>query len=260
MLVAACGSSNGGSGTKTGGSITYALDEDVAGFNILNAVEDSGFTPNIMEVVWPSAFIYYPDLKPHLNPEVVTSARVTKTSPQTVVYQINPKATWSDGTPIDAQDFIYNWQAQSGDPQYTDIDGKPYQPAATGGYSSIKSVTGSNNGKTATVVFAQPFGNWQSLFSEMIPAHIAKKVGFNDGFANFGPPVEVSGGPYEIQSYTQGQDVVEVPNPHYWGAAPKLSKIVYRIITDDAQQPTAAQSGEVNIVTRCSQPSSSWTS
>ncbi len=249
MLVAACGSSHSATGTKTGGSITYALDEDVAGFNILNAVEDSGFTPGIMEVVWPSAFIYYPDLKPHLNTEVVTSAKITRTNPQTVVYQINPKATWSDGTPINADDFIYNWQAQSGDPQYTDVGGQPFQPAATGGYSSIKSVTGSDNGKTATVVFAQSFGNWQSLFSEMIPAHIAKRVGFNDGFANFGPSVQVSGGPYMLQSYTQGQDVVEVPNPHYWGPPPKLSKIVYRVITDDAQQPTAAQSGEVNIVT-----------
>ncbi|MBO0708768.1 MAG: hypothetical protein J2P44_10415, partial [Candidatus Dormibacteraeota bacterium] len=248
MLVAACGSSPGGAGTKTGGTITYALDEDVAGFNILNATEDSGFTPGIMQQVWPSVYIVYPDLKPHLNTALVTSAKVTNTSPQTVVYQINPKATWSDGTPINAEDFIYNWQAQSGDSRYTDVGGQAFQPAATGGYSSIKSVTGSNGGKTATVVFAQAFGDWQSLFGEMIPAHIAKRVGFNTGFAKFGPAVQVSGGPFMIQSYTQGQDVVEVPNPHYWGSAAKLSKLVFRIITNDAQQPVAAQSGEVNIV------------
>ena len=81
----------------------------------------------------------------------------------------------------------------------------------------------------------------------MIPAHIASKVGFNNGFQTFGPAVQVSGGPYEIQSYTQGQDLVEVRNPHYWGVPGKLSKIVFRFITDDTQIPPAMQNGEVNL-------------
>jgi len=35
-------------------------------------------------------------------------------APQKVVYTINPKAVWSDGTPITAADFIYAWQQQRG--------------------------------------------------------------------------------------------------------------------------------------------------
>ena len=38
---------------------------------------------------------------------------MTSRSPQTVVYQINPKAVWADGTAITGQDFVYTWQAQS---------------------------------------------------------------------------------------------------------------------------------------------------
>ncbi len=249
LLVAACGSSSGSGGsTKVGGSITYALDEDVAGFNVLSAGDQEEVLAEMLNNVWPAVFPIQPDLKPHLDTSFVTSARVTSQSPQTVVYQINPKAVWSDGTPINADDFIYNWQAQSGDSTFTDLGGQPFQPAGTTGYQSIKSVTGSNNGKTVTVVFAQPFGDWQALFNPMIPAHIAKKVGFNDGFQDFGPAVQVSGGPYMIQSYTKGQDLVEVPNPHYWGARPSLSKLVFRFILDDSQQPTAVQNNEVQIV------------
>ena len=249
LLVAACGSSNGSGGsTKVGGTLTYALDEDVAGFNVLSAGDQEEVLAEMLNNVWPGVFIIEPDLKPHLNTSFVTSARVTSTSPQTVVYQINPKAVWSDGTPINADDFIYNWQAQSGDSTYTDLGGKPYEPATTTGFQSIKSVTGSNNGKTVTVVFAQPFGDWQSLFTPMIPAHIAKSVGFNKGFQDFGPAVQVSGGPFMIQSYTKGQDLVEVPNPHYWGARPSLSKLVFRFILDDSQQPAAVQNNEVQIV------------
>ncbi len=232
---------------KSGGTLTYALDEDIAGFNILQADDDEFVLQEILDQVWPSVYIVQPNLSLALDTNVVTSATVTNQNPQTIVYDINPKATWSDGTPISAQDFIYNWQSQSGNPKYTDVGGKAFLPASTAGYSQIKSVTGSNNGKTVTVVFSKPFGDWKSLFAPMIPAHIAQKVGFNSGFQNFGPSVQVSGGPYEIQSYTQGEDLVEVPNPHYWGVAGKLGKLVFRFITDDSQIPPAIQSGEVNL-------------
>jgi peptide/nickel transport system substrate-binding protein len=254
LILAACGGSSGTTSTsptgavKSGGSLTFALDEDVAGFNIWQANDAEFVLQEIMNQVWPSTFIVQPNLKPVLDTDVVTSAQVVKASPQTIVYKINPKAKWSDGTPISAQDFIYNWQAQSGNPKYKDVGGKAFLPASTAGYSQIQSVTSSDGGKTATVVFAKPFGDWQSLFLTMLPAHIAQKVGFNDGFQTFGPSVQVSGGPYMIQSYNKGEDLVEVRNPHFWGTQGKLSKIIFRFILNDDQQPPAVQNGEANMV------------
>ncbi len=244
-------SSGSGSTVKSGGTLTYALDEDVAGFNSLLAADNEFVLSEILDQTLPRVFLVQPDLKPALNTAVVTSATVVKSNPQTIVYKINPKAVWSDGTPISADDFIYNWQAQSGSAKFKDVGGKPFLPASTSGYSQIASVTGSNGGKTATVVFSKPYGDWQSLFSQtnpLLPAHIAKKAGFDSGFQNFGPSAQVSGGPYEIQSYTKGEDLVEVRNPHYWGPPGKLSKIVFRFILSDDQQPPAVQNGEVNMV------------
>ena len=255
-VLAACSSSGSSSSApststvKSGGSLTFALDEDVAGFNLLQADDAEFVLAEILDQTWPSAFIIQPNLTLKLDTNVVTSAALTKTNPQTVVYQINPKATWSDGVPINVDDFIYNWQSQSGSTKYTDVGGKAYLPASTSGYSSIQSVTGSNNGKTVTVVFAKPYSDWKALYgagTPIIPAHIAKKVGFNSGFQNFGQAVQVSGGPYMIQSYAKGQNLVEVRNPHYWGAAGKLNKIVFRFVLDDTQVPPAMQNGEVNV-------------
>jgi peptide/nickel transport system substrate-binding protein len=265
LALAACGggSTNGAGGgattggvagatktvsVKSGGSLTFALDEDLAGFNVLNASENEFVLQEVLDPVWPSVFITPPNLKPTPDKNFVTSVKLTKQSPQTIVYKINKKAKWSDGVPINATDFVYNWQAQSGNPKYTDKGGKPFEPAGTSGYNQIKSVTGSNGGKTVTVVFSKPYGDWKALFSPLIPAHVAKKVGFNEGFASFGPAAQVSGGPFEIQSYKQGSNLVEVPNPHYWGPKPHLSKLIYRFILDDSQQPPAVQNGEVNIV------------
>jgi peptide/nickel transport system substrate-binding protein len=256
LIAAGCSSSTGSSpsstgSVKSGGTLTYALDEDVSGFNSLLEGDNEFVLTEMVDQTLPRVFTVQPDLKPALNTQFVTSAKLTSTNPQTVVYQINPKAVWSDGVPIDASDFIYNWHAQSGNPAYKDVGGKPFLPAATSGYSQIKSITGSDGGKTVTVVFSQPYGDWQALFSQntpLLPAHIAQKSGFDSGFQNFGPAVQVSGGPYEIQSYTKGEDLVEVRNPHYWGPAGKLKKIVYRFILDDSQQPPAVQNGEVNMV------------
>jgi peptide/nickel transport system substrate-binding protein len=257
LALAACGGSSKSSGVagaqttssvKSGGTLTFALDEDVAGFNVLDAAQDEFVLAEILDQVWPSVYIVQPNLKPALDKQVVTSAKMTKKSPQTIVYTINPKAKWSDGVPINADDFVYNWHAQSGSPKFKDVGGKPFEPASTSGYSQIKSITGSNGGKTVTVVFSKPFGDWQSLFSPMIPAHIAQKVGFTNGWSTFGAPEKVSGGPFMIQSYAKGSDLVETPNPHYWGPKPHLSKLVFRFILDDSQQPPAIQNGEVNMV------------
>jgi peptide/nickel transport system substrate-binding protein len=256
LIAAGCGSSTGPSHSKTGavksgGTLTYALDEDVAGFNTLREGDNAFVLTEMLDQTLPRVYTVQPDLKPALNTEFVTSAKVTNTNPQTVVYQINPKAVWSDGVPISAADFIYNWHAQSGSSAFKDVGGQPFLPAGTAGYNQIKSITSSNGGKTATAVFSKPYGDWQVLFSQnnpLIPAHIAEKVGFDSGYQNFDSAVRVSGGPYEIQSYTKGEDLVEVRNPRYWGPAGKLSKIVFRFILNDSQQPPAVQNGEVNMV------------
>lgn len=239
-------SSSSASSVKSGGTFTYALDQDIAGFNINQATDSEFVLQEIMNQVWPTVYVIPNTLQPQLDTNYVTSATVTSTSPQTVVYQINPKAVWSDGVPFNAADFIYNYQANSGNPKYTDVGGKAFEPASTSGYNQVKSVTGSNGGKTVTVVFSTPFGDWKSLFSDMLPAHIAKVVGFNNGFQTFNAAVKVSGGPFEIQSYTQGQDLVEVRNPKWWGTPAPLDKLIFRFFADDNQIPPALQNSEVN--------------
>jgi peptide/nickel transport system substrate-binding protein len=257
LALAACGGGSSKSSSSTasagktvnnGGTLSFALDEDLAGFNVLNASQNEFVLQEVLDQVWPSVYIIQPNLQPKLDTNVVTSAKLTKKSPQTVVYTINAKAKWSDGVPINADDFIYNWQAQSGNPKFKDKGGKPFEPASTAGYSQIKSVTGSNGGKTVTVVFSKPFGDWKALFAPMMPAHIAKQVGFTAGWSTFGPAQKVSGGPFQIKSYTKGSNLVEVPNPKYWGPKAHLSKLIFRFILDDSQQPPAVQNNEVNMV------------
>lgn len=257
LTATACSSSTGSvspgaSGSaSSGGTLTFALDEDVPGFNVLLEGNNLFVLTEMLDQTLPRVFKIQPNLKPALDTDIVTSAAVVNADPQTIVYHINPKAVWSDGVPISVDDFVYAWHAQSGNPAFTDVGDQKFLPASTAGYNQIQSVTGSDGGKTVTVVMSKPFGDWQSLFSQnnpLLPAHIASKVGFDKGFANFGSAAQVSGGPYMIQSYTKGESLVEVRNPKWWGTPGKLDKIVFRFILQDSQQPPAVQNGEVNMV------------
>src|SRR5580704_3823936 len=96
--------------SSSGGTATMALDENLVGFNINTSAASEFVLQEIMNMVWPQAFIVNNKLQPVLNNQLLESASVTASSPQTVVYTLNPKAVWSDGTPITADDFIYNWQ------------------------------------------------------------------------------------------------------------------------------------------------------
>jgi peptide/nickel transport system substrate-binding protein len=277
ITLAACSSSSSSSTTtaaggattgsvKSGGTITMALDENLSGFNINTSAADEFVLQEILDVVWPQPYIVNAALKPVLNTQLLTSVKETL-NPQTVVYNINPKAVWQDGTPITADDFIYNWQAQSGNSAYTDVGNQPYDTASSSGYDQIASVTGSNpsggaacaagsaadrnaglcpNGDTVTVKFTTPFADWQSLFINLVPAHIARTVGWNTGFS--GPTQTISGSWYEIQSYNNNQSVVLVRNPKYWGTPGKLDKIVFSFFSDDTQEVPALQNGEVQII------------
>jgi peptide/nickel transport system substrate-binding protein len=240
---------NSGAVTK-GGTLTYSLEKTISDWNVLTSNGDTFETAEVENSIYPDVFVVDPDLQPALNTDLMVSATVTSQSPQTIVYKINPKAVWSDGVPINADDFIYLWKEQDGtDCPKCDIN-------STTGYSQIKSVVGSDNGKTVTVVFTTPFSDWKSLFTTLMPYHAAKPQGldptsleasWDHGFSDNYPTI--SGGPFVISAFAKDQSVTTIANPKWYGAkGPYLDKIVYRMITDATQEPAALQNGEIDAM------------
>ena len=228
------------------GSVSIALDETFPGFNLLTSADNNFDLNQIIENVWPEPFITNSKLQEVLNSDLLTSATQVKAKPQTIVYQLNSAAKWSDGVPISVKDFVYNWHAQSGLKQYKDIGGKAYDDASTAGYSQIKSISGSNGGKTVTVVFSSPFADWKSLFAPLVPSHVSEKYGWNTGFNSISHVV--SGSWYSISSYKTNQFLVLKRNPKYWGTAGKLATVDYTWVATDDSEPTGLQSGELKVI------------
>jgi peptide/nickel transport system substrate-binding protein len=55
----------------------------------------------------------------------------------------------------------------------------------------------------------------------------------------------IGSGPYMLQSWQPGNKLVLVANPNYWGPKPKITRIIYIPIGDEAARLQALQSGEV---------------
>jgi peptide/nickel transport system substrate-binding protein len=265
LLAAACGSSGkstGASATTAGGStgttaskfnpngtFTVGIDQEPANFNCTSSDGNEVACINIVDRVFPSVFHTYPDYSVHLDTNLMLSATQTSASPQTILYHINPKAVWSDGTPITFKDFVYSYQTQSGLPQYTDLGGKAYAPATTSGYSQVASIGEANNDPyQVQMVFKTPYPDWQGLFGAndpILPVANQGKVAYNDGYTD---PVKdlISGGPFMVQSYNKGTSLTEVRNPKYWGPPANLASVTFRFLTDSSSIVPALQNNEIN--------------
>ncbi len=276
MSVSSMGLISSSSATTKGGSIFVDLNETLSGFNVNTSASNEFVLAEIMQLVWPGTFITDNKLNVYVNKDLLNNvtSKLNGAGQQVVTYTLNPKASWNDGVPITADDFIYNWQSLSGQTKYKDKGNKPYDAAGTTGYSSILSVKGSKpankakcstgkssqrnahlcpNGKVVTVTFAKatPFADWPSLFGIVVPAHMARKVGFNTGFNINGGGDEkklLSGSWYTVTSYNQSNNTVILEkNPKYWGHPGKLGTIVFAGSTDDSTGIAGIQSGTFNV-------------
>jgi peptide/nickel transport system substrate-binding protein len=257
--------------TKSGGTYTYVLEKNIQQWNVQDVNGNTFENAEALEVVLPQVFIPQPDFTVGLNTDLMSSVTQTSTSPQTIVYKINPKAAWNDGTPITADDFVYYWRTNNGKdcpppPASDSTQTKGCLPSSTAGYDRVKSLTASDGGKTVTMVMSKPYSDWKSLFGggyPMYPAHVAEKLsGAKAGdaahmtatqmaqawqyFLKTPPTKYATAGAYKMQDWTDNDHATYVPDPKWYGARKAtLQRLIFKVISDATQEPTALKNNEV---------------
>ena len=237
---------------QSGATVTVVVPAVATNLNPHVPAGDTAATEMATALTDPQIFEVDPGLEPVLDTSFVKNAEVVSVNPQTVLYELNPLATWSDGVPIGVQDFILNWeeQASSGGtvPPGSEPGGsQPFDTATTLGYSDIQTITGASTGDSVRVVFAHPYADWDDLFDDLIPAHVASALGWDYGFSRPGKAVYVSGGPYEVDSWVPGSRIVLKRNPKWWGTPARVAKIVIEAArpSEGASDPISANGTQV---------------
>jgi peptide/nickel transport system substrate-binding protein len=276
-----------GEGGASGEAIAYGNAQEFSNYNNNLGTSNSVKNSIVLNEVQPSPYNFAgPTGALELDTELMDSVEVVSEDPLTIEYVVNADAVWSDGEPIDCDDFLLGYYANNG--QYVQLDdaGEPVIDAETEGEVFLFDLVGttgydqmdgaptcSEDGKTITVTYAAPFADWQSMFSGQIPAHvIERESGVDDLLAAFeaddreaieaiadtynnlytvnpgeiNPDTMLSGGRLAIGSWEPGASVTLVPNEAYWGT-PAVGDVVVRIIAEEAQAQALAN-GEISAM------------
>jgi peptide/nickel transport system substrate-binding protein len=225
----------------TGGSIAFGMTQSPSGCNPHNTSGDTAATQLVLNAVLPSPWTVSETGQVTANANLVEQSELVSTKPETIVYTLNPKAVWSDGVPITAKDFMYAWTQQRGDPT-----SDPTTETSTAGYRDIRSVKGSDKGRTVTVIFRTPFADWEMLFADLLPAHIMEKTGWDPVCNTVDPAIDISGGPFEIAKVS-AQSIVLKDNPKWWGIRADARRITVDIASSPTQLAQWIESGRVQV-------------
>lgn len=136
---------------REGGTLRWAVDAVPASLDVYqpDATPDTSL---IAHALLPSLFRLDDRGRPVADPDYLAGADAVD---RTVTYQLNPKAVWSDGTPLTAADFSAQWVAL-----------RDVHP----GYATIESIAPGADPHQVTVVFKHPYGEWRGLFDPLYPA------------------------------------------------------------------------------------------
>ena len=249
LALSACGGSStpggGGNQPKFGGTVTDGLFEEPD--NLIVGQSNETFADMVMNTIW--APLIWEDanglLQPGLLTELPTVANGGYSADfKTITFKLRPNLTWSDGTPLTAQDVAFTIKLMS-NPDYgqkTGFPGNEISNVATPDNSTVVltlntvDVTILSSGFTDALNFS-PIP--QSVYGSMAAKDIAKSQ------QAFLP--QVVSGPFKITERVKGDHITVVKNAKYFRAPkPYLDKIVYKIIPDQNTILTALQSGSID--------------
>ncbi|MFI6870955.1 ABC transporter family substrate-binding protein [Nocardia sp. NPDC050406] len=222
---------------REGGNLRLALSAFPESFNALHVDGNTSDTNDVVVPTLPTAFVSDAAGDLTVDKDFFTDIKMTGTNPQKIVYDINPKAVWTDDTPITWEDLRSQWQALNG-------TNDQYLVAATSGYDQVESVERGENDRQAIVTMRTPYAEWQGLFGLLYPkADTASPEAFNNWARSSLP---VSAGPFVITNIDRTQNRLTLTrNPKWWGETPVLDSITFSVL-DHSAWLAAIQNNELD--------------
>jgi peptide/nickel transport system substrate-binding protein len=278
LALSACAASSTPSGNASASdtattnpiTFTWGYEQEFASYNPNTADGNSSANAVVLNQVLRGFWYFAPDGTVTPDTEFGTYEK-TADDPLTVKYTFNDKAAWSDGNPLDCDDAVLTWLANSGT-----TGEKGFSSAATTGYEDMGKPACADGDKSFTVTYKTPFADWAALWGSgaIMPAHIVEaQSGVADviaaadtptspdiqkmaAFYNTGwqfnpgelkPDISPSSGPYALDTWTATQSLTLKANPKWWGTPPKAETVALRYIGGDAMAQ-ALQNGEINAM------------
>ncbi|HXU44235.1 MAG TPA: ABC transporter substrate-binding protein [Thermoanaerobaculia bacterium] len=230
---------------RQGGTVAIGWQADIAGVNEL-ILPSANNTNDVLFRVFDHLIEEQPDFTEHpptMKPQLATSWEFSDDR-KTVTVHLQPKAVWTDGVPLTADDVRFTWQAQtSPDISWSDTSAKQF-------VTDVEVV----DAHTVRFHFSRSYAKQLLDLNEglILPKHAWGQIPFakwrqsGDWFREH----LVSSGPFKIASWKPQQEIVLARNERYYEpGVPRLDRAVLRIVSEAPSQLAQMQNGELQFAT-----------
>jgi peptide/nickel transport system substrate-binding protein len=266
LILAAAGCSSKDQGSPSGDGTGETVNESSEEGKIINVgVTDSlgGLNPFVIDQTeinkYAVGLMFLPlmELDKDMNFQGMLADSITTEDNMNFVVHIDEKATWSDGTPVTAEDVEYTVRRLASPVvNNTTLMLYAFEGTSEEGFveEGAESMAGVQVIDEKTVQFTSKypmalttFENTYARYIHTLPKKVLEQLSEEELLTSdwFNKPDVVSG-PFFVTDFDNDHYISYEANADYWKGAPKIDKLNIRII-DASQVYAGLQSGEIDI-------------
>jgi peptide/nickel transport system substrate-binding protein len=206
------------SGDPDGTSLVIAVADEPADLNPL-----AGYAEHGAAKLYDGLVEHQDDLS--LRPALAADLPTPAADGRSWTVSLRSSVTFTDGSPFEAQDVVATYRALLDPAQHSPMRAR---------FSMLTDVTALD---VATVRFdlSAPYAPFPELLTLGIMS--SESVGTDN---------PVGTGPYKLDSWTRGSDMVLEANKAYWDDAPKITKVTVEFIPDDEARAERLRDGKLD--------------
>lgn len=219
---------------STGGTLTYAVQQEPP--SLVSLLDTNTVIRNISAKITEGLLRYDFQFRP--QPLLAVSWDISGDGLR-YTFRLRPNVKWHDGEAF-----------TSADVRYTILTQKRLGPRGRITFANVERVD-TPDALTAVIVLSRPTPYLVKALSSaetpIVPQH---RYGDGDPLASPNLTAPIGTGPFVFDKWVRGNYVSLRRNPNYWRpGAPRLDRVVYRIIPDQASISAALETGEVDAAT-----------
>ncbi len=257
LALTACG---GGGNTPANGSPTQAPRQVLTFPNV--GTTDIGFLDPALGPDANSAIavgmVYSGLVKSDINLNVIPDQATWDISNNNTVYtfHIKPGITFSDGTPVTAQTYVYTLtrallpEVKSGIASFFEANIVGADAVSSGKTRTLAGVK-ALDAQTLQITLTKPTPYFLEVLTNSLYYPLNEKIINQYGQTNWVNHAAGNGigtGPFMIKEWDHSVKMILVPNPHYYGAKTRLSEVDMIFVNDPTTAFNAYRAGQYAFV------------
>ncbi|WP_430591382.1 ABC transporter substrate-binding protein [Humidisolicoccus flavus] len=211
-----------------GGSITIGLDREIQKIDPTEGLLGQQPILILTNGIYPAlmAPVDAGDVEPHMAESFEANE-----DGSVWTLRIPSDLTFSDGSALTATEIVAHVERLA----------DPNSGSSTAGQAAQIAAMTAPDATTVVFELVQPNAGFSALFARQLGMIASTQASDEFGFP-------LGAGPFVVDKFSAGDEIVVTPSKHYWGDAPLLESISYQMMPDADSRFQSLKSGEVDIM------------